>query len=123
MQCWGQEDWNLNNFHTQELNEAWQRLRQMALMRQERLFGAHEIQRFNRDADETIAWISEKDVVLGSDDYGRDLATVQTLQVWLYPSVFIFDLSILKLVIPPYTETWTWSRHPQSVITSTIRLR
>ncbi|XP_026324055.1 spectrin alpha chain isoform X1 [Hyposmocoma kahamanoa] len=63
-----------------ELNEAWQRLRQMSLMRQERLFGAHEIQRFNRDADETIAWISEKDVVLGSDDYGRDLATVQTLQ-------------------------------------------
>ncbi|XP_060810568.1 spectrin alpha chain [Amyelois transitella] len=63
-----------------ELNEAWQRLRQMALMRQERLFGAHEIQRFNRDADETIAWISEKDVVLGSDDFGRDLATVQTLQ-------------------------------------------
>lgn len=55
----------------------------MALMRQERLFGAHEIQRFNRDADETIAWISEKDVVLGSDDYGRDLATVQTLQVCL----------------------------------------
>lgn len=68
----------------QELNEAWQRLRQMALMRQERLFGAHEIQRFNRDADETIAWISEKDVVLGSDDYGRDLATVQTLQVRTY---------------------------------------
>lgn len=68
-------------FFYQELNEAWQRLRQMALMRQERLFGAHEIQRFNRDADETIAWISEKDVVLGSDDYGRDLATVQTLQV------------------------------------------
>lgn len=56
----------------------------MALMRQERLFGAHEIQRFNRDADETIAWISEKDVVLGSDDYGRDLATVQTLQVCGY---------------------------------------
>lgn len=63
-----------------ELNEAWGRLRQMALMRQERLFGAHEIQRFNRDADETIAWISEKDAVLGTDDYGRDLATVQTLQ-------------------------------------------
>ncbi|KAJ2946711.1 hypothetical protein O0L34_g12769 [Tuta absoluta] len=63
-----------------ELNEAWQRLRQMALMRQERLFGAHEIQRFNRDADETIAWISEKDVVLGSEEFGRDLATVQTLQ-------------------------------------------
>lgn len=57
------------------------RLKQLALMRQEKLFGAHEIQRLNRDADETVAWIAEKDVVLSSDDYGRDLATVQTLQV------------------------------------------
>ena len=32
------------------------------------LFGAHEIQRFNRDADETVAWITEKDVVLSSDE-------------------------------------------------------
>lgn len=48
--------------------------------RQEKLFGAHEIQRFNRDADETVAWITEKDVVLSSDDFGRDLASVQTLQ-------------------------------------------
>lgn len=77
-------------FLHQELNEAWQRLRQMALMRQERLFGAHEIQRFNRDADETIAWISEKDAVLGSDDYGRDLATVQTLQVHPGMSTYCF---------------------------------
>lgn len=63
-----------------ELNEAWQRLKQLAILRQEKLFGAHEIQRFNRDADETVAWISEKDVVLSSDDYGRDLASVQALQ-------------------------------------------
>ncbi|XP_055377124.1 spectrin alpha chain isoform X3 [Condylostylus longicornis] len=63
-----------------ELNEAWQRLKQLAIVRQEKLFGAHEIQRFNRDADETVAWISEKDVVLSSDDYGRDLASVQALQ-------------------------------------------
>ncbi|XP_039289075.1 spectrin alpha chain-like isoform X4 [Nilaparvata lugens] len=62
------------------LLEAWARLKQLALMRQEKLFGAHEIQRLNRDADETVAWIAEKDVVLSSDDYGRDLATVQTLQ-------------------------------------------
>jgi len=55
----------------------------MALNRQEKLFGAHEIQRFNRDADETVAWITEKDVVLSSDDFGRDLASVQTLQVFL----------------------------------------
>ncbi|KAH8239266.1 hypothetical protein KR032_002631 [Drosophila birchii] len=64
----------------EELNEAWQRLKQLAIVRQEKLFGAHEIQRFNRDADETVAWIAEKDVVLSSDDYGRDLASVQALQ-------------------------------------------
>lgn len=63
-----------------ELFEAWQRLKQLANLRQEKLFGAHEIQRFNRDADETVAWIAEKDVVLSSDDYGRDLASVQALQ-------------------------------------------
>lgn len=67
----------------QELNEAWIRLKQLTLFRQEKLFGAHEIQRFNRDADETVAWITEKDVELSSDDYGRDLATVQALQVIL----------------------------------------
>lgn len=70
------------------------RLKQLALMRQEKLFGAHEIQRFNRDADETVAWISEKDVVLSSDDYGRDLASVQTLQV----SLFYFFNSISYFV-------------------------
>ncbi|XP_053988880.1 spectrin alpha chain isoform X1 [Hylaeus anthracinus] len=64
----------------EELNESWQRLKQLAVLRQEKLFGAHEIQRFNRDADETMAWIAEKDVVLSSDDFGRDLASVQTLQ-------------------------------------------
>ena len=46
----------------------------------EKLFGAHEIQRFNRDADETIAWINEKDALISSDDCGKDLASVQTLQ-------------------------------------------
>ncbi|XP_031333128.1 spectrin alpha chain isoform X3 [Photinus pyralis] len=64
----------------EELNNAWLRLKQMALMRQDKLYGAHEIQRFNRDSDETVTWIAEKDVVLSSDDYGRDLASVQTLQ-------------------------------------------
>ncbi|XP_059141379.1 spectrin alpha chain-like isoform X3 [Physella acuta] len=64
----------------QEVNEAWQRLRQLSLIRQEKLFGAHEIQRFNRDADETISWIQEKDAILSTDDYGRDLASVQALQ-------------------------------------------
>ncbi|XP_037798638.1 spectrin alpha chain-like isoform X2 [Penaeus monodon] len=76
----GHPEVDVINKRKKDLNEAWQRLRQFALTRQEKLFGAHEIQRFNRDADETIAWVAEKDVVLSSDDYGRDLASVQTLQ-------------------------------------------
>jgi len=63
-----------------ELLEAWARLKSLAIARQQKLLGAHEIQRFNRDADETISWISEKDAVLSSDDFGKDLASVQTLQ-------------------------------------------
>ena len=78
------------HFIIQDLKEAWQRLRQLALARQENLFGAHEIQRFNRDADETVAWITEKDVVLSSNEFGRDLASVQTLQVSLF---FLFSYS------------------------------
>ncbi|XP_071500194.1 spectrin alpha chain, non-erythrocytic 1-like [Diadema antillarum] len=64
----------------QDLNDAWERLKQLAIIRQEKLFGAMEIQRFNRDADETIGWINEKDSILSIDDYGRDLASVQALQ-------------------------------------------
>ena len=33
-----------------------------------------------RDADETKSWMNEKDMALLSDDYGRDLASVQALQ-------------------------------------------
>lgn len=32
------------------------------------------------DAEETIAWMVEKDPMLSTDDYGRDLASVQALQ-------------------------------------------
>ncbi len=63
-----------------EVNDAWNRLRMNASQRQERLFGAHEVQRLNRDIDEAISWINEKDAILSSDDYGKDLANVQALQ-------------------------------------------
>ena len=33
-----------------------------------------------RDAEETIAWMVEKDAMLSTDDNGRDLASVQALQ-------------------------------------------
>uniref|UniRef100_A0A4W3J580 Spectrin alpha, non-erythrocytic 1 n=1 Tax=Callorhinchus milii TaxID=7868 RepID=A0A4W3J580_CALMI len=62
-----------------EVNAAWQRLKGLALQRQGKLFGAAEVQRFNRDVDETISWIKEKEQLMASDDFGRDLASVQTL--------------------------------------------
>jgi spectrin alpha len=63
-----------------EVNEAWEHLKKLTQHRQERLFGAHEIQNFNRDAEETLAWMNEKDVTLSTDDCGRDLPSVQALQ-------------------------------------------
>lgn len=63
-----------------EVLDEWQRLKNLTVKKQDRLYGAHEIQRFNRDADETIAWINEKDTLLSSEDFGHDLESVQTLQ-------------------------------------------
>lgn len=34
---------------------------------------------FDRNADETISWISEKDAIISSEDYGHDLETIQVL--------------------------------------------
>lgn len=34
----------------------------------------------NRDVDETISWIKEKEQLMASDDFGRDLASVQALR-------------------------------------------
>ena len=89
----------------QEVNEAWERLKMLSVQRQSKLAGAHEIHSFYRwvsvlancckwhpcfeywspvvvyrDADETKNWINEKDKVLSSDDYGKDLASVNALQ-------------------------------------------
>ena len=36
---------------------------------------------FVRDADDTIEWIQEKDVLVSSDNYGQNLESVRALQV------------------------------------------
>ncbi|XP_077478046.1 spectrin alpha chain, non-erythrocytic 1 isoform X5 [Stigmatopora argus] len=63
----------------EEVDAAWRRLKDLAQQRQGKLFGAAEVQRFNRDVDETISWIKEKEQLMASDDFGRDLASVQAL--------------------------------------------
>ena len=55
------------NSRKDEVLDAWNNLKAMAVSKQEKLFGAHEIQRFNRDADETIGKeISAKIASIGS---------------------------------------------------------
>ena len=55
------------NSRKDEVLDAWNNLKAMAVSKQEKLFGAHEIQRFNRDADETIGKeISAKIANIGS---------------------------------------------------------
>eukprot|EP00731_Ephydatia_muelleri_P023860 Em0016g131a len=73
-------DTELIRTRQEALNQAWKDLRGLAQLRHEKLMGAHEIQKFNRETDETKSWMNEKDTALMSDDYGRDLASVQALQ-------------------------------------------
>jgi Spectrin repeat len=69
------------------------------------IFGEHCV---ISDAEETLAWMNEKDVMLSTDDCGRDLPSVQALQrkhdtverdlnaleekVWFVGSVIIVNL-------------------------------
>ena len=55
-------------------------LKQLSHQRQLILEGAHEVQKFNRAVEETGAWMNEKSTAVLSDDFGRDLASVQALQ-------------------------------------------
>lgn len=34
---------------------------------------------YGRDADDTLEWIQEKDLIVSSDDYGHDLESSQAL--------------------------------------------
>ncbi|XP_067948494.1 spectrin alpha chain-like isoform X2 [Watersipora subatra] len=64
----------------QELVAAWEQLKKNAEQRDKGLSNNHEIQQFNRDVDETLEWIKEKDAILSTEDYGKDLPSVQALQ-------------------------------------------
>uniref|UniRef100_G3S8T8 Spectrin alpha chain, erythrocytic 1 n=1 Tax=Gorilla gorilla gorilla TaxID=9595 RepID=G3S8T8_GORGO len=62
-----------------EVNAAWERLRGLALQRQKALSNAADLQRFKRDVTEAIQWIKEKEPVLTSEDYGKDLVASEGL--------------------------------------------
>lgn len=62
------------------MNSKWTSLQQLTAERAAQLGSAHEVQRFHRDVDETKDWIAEKEAALATDDLGKDLRSVQTLQ-------------------------------------------
>ncbi|XP_044008912.1 spectrin beta chain, non-erythrocytic 5 isoform X1 [Aphidius gifuensis] len=62
-----------------EIKQQWDDLKELAHARQDALAGAKQVHMFDRTADETIAWIQEKEASLSSDGYGHDLETIQAL--------------------------------------------
>lgn len=53
-----------------EVNVVWQWLKGLVLQRQGKFFGVVEVQCFNRDVDEIISWIKEKEQLMVFDDFG-----------------------------------------------------
>ncbi|XP_003500317.1 spectrin alpha chain, erythrocytic 1 isoform X2, partial [Cricetulus griseus] len=62
-----------------EVNAAWDRLWNLALKRRENLSNAADLQRFKRDVTEAIQWMEEKEPLLTSEDYGKDLVSSEAL--------------------------------------------
>ncbi|GFO34699.1 spectrin beta chain, non-erythrocytic 5-like, partial [Plakobranchus ocellatus] len=64
---------------TEDIEAQWAELKEIAQARQDALGGAKEVHMYGRDADDTLEWIQEKDLVVSSDDYGHDLESSQAL--------------------------------------------
>lgn len=58
----------------------WAQLQDQINVRTKRLASAAEIHRFNRDLNELVSRLQEKDAALSMEDLGRDMASVQGLQ-------------------------------------------
>ncbi|CAG2061265.1 unnamed protein product [Timema podura] len=64
----------------QSINERYERIKNLAAHRQARLNEANTLHQFFRDIADEESWIKEKKLLVGSDDYGRDLTGVQNLK-------------------------------------------
>ncbi|CAL1542371.1 unnamed protein product [Lymnaea stagnalis] len=62
-----------------EIEHQWAELKELSQARQDALLGAKEVHMYGRDADDTLEWIQEKDLVVSSEDYGHDLESSQAL--------------------------------------------
>merc|ERR1711892_1605075 len=64
---------------TKEILSLWEDLRELATARHEALSGAKQVHVFDKNADETITWIAEKEAEISADELGQDLETIQAL--------------------------------------------
>jgi spectrin alpha len=64
----------------EEVNKKWSELQVATTERVVAFERAHEVQRYNHDAEETRDWILEKYEALTIEDLGKDLRSVQALQ-------------------------------------------
>merc|ERR1719273_535633 len=63
-----------------KINEHFAKIKDAASSRQSRLTEANTLHNFFRDIADEESWIKEKKLLVGSDDYGRDLNGVQNLK-------------------------------------------
>jgi len=62
------------------INERYERVQTLTSHRRQRLDEANTLHQFFRDIHDEEAWIKEKKLLVGSDDFGRDLTGVQNLR-------------------------------------------
>lgn len=77
----GHPDTVLISQKKKQVNDAWDKLKNIAQNRKDKLGAGHEIHDFSQETVETLGWIMDKDQTLSVDDLGgKDLISVQTLQ-------------------------------------------
>ena len=64
----------------ENLSQRWTALESQAQTKAQELQRCNAVQRYHRDCDETMEWIGEKEVALSSEEFGKDLPSVQRLQ-------------------------------------------
>ncbi|KAF6721700.1 Spectrin alpha chain, non-erythrocytic 1 [Oryzias melastigma] len=62
------------------VNGRFTKIKSMAAGRRAKLNESHRLHQFFRDLDDEESWIKEKKLLVGSEDYGRDLTGVQNLR-------------------------------------------
>ena len=64
---------------SEEIAQLWEDLKELTSARHEALSGAKQVHVFDKNADETISWIGEKEAEMSTDETGQDLETIQSL--------------------------------------------